>query len=248
MITTSDVEQTMESFGSSAREYSPKAVVAAAVACVKKFGYVSSQVWERESTRTTVSRILYPATQGKAAEDDRALIADMAETLHASGEKAEKIIETLISEFKDSDNGYRANLYAILSGDVVDSKHMGLAVSAVIAYDKMIEGEKLRKQWEAEKEGRDAKSANLSHIGTIGEKITISGVVTKNMVIETMYGFSHLVIIEGESFIVKTFTTAKWSDDEKAEVGNNITLVGTVKAHDEYNGTPQTMMTRCKMI
>jgi hypothetical protein len=47
---------------------------------------------------------------------------------------------------------------------------------------------------------------------------------------------------EGE--IVKTFTTASWSRD--VEVGHTVTLTATVKAHEDYEGTKQTSITRAK--
>jgi len=245
MILESDVDEIVGGFSGMAREYTPETIVSVACAAVKKFGYVSSQVWERESTRTTVERFLYPASQGQAQKDDLALHAELSPLVDT--DKAETIIETLTSAFSDR-GGYQGNLYAVLSGDVVTSKHMGIAVSAVIAYDKLVEGNRQAAVWADEKAAREAKAASIDYVGTIGEKITITGIVSKNMVIETMYGFSHLVIVEGDNFVAKMFTTAGWSESDSADVDKTVTLTGTVKAHDEYNGTKQTVLTRAKLV
>jgi DNA/RNA endonuclease YhcR with UshA esterase domain len=133
-------------------------------------------------------------------------------------------------------------LHTVLSGDVVSSKHFGIAVSAVIAYDKLTKGDSLRKQGESE------KAETIEYVGNVGEKVTVTGTITRNQTIETMYGFSHLVIVEGEGFIAKLFTTAKWSETPASDVGKSVTLAGTVKDHNEYNGTRQTVLTRAKLV
>ena len=60
----------------------------------------------------------------------------------------------------------------------------------------------------------------------------------------TMYGWTRLVVVDAPEGTVKMFTTAKWTDDF-AE-GDRVVVSGTVKAHDEYQGHRQTMITRPK--
>ena len=96
---------------------------------------------------------------------------------------------------------------------------------------------------------RDAKKAAApvrvsAHIGSVGDKVSVEGVVVRIQGVETMYGWTRLVVVDAPEGTVKMFTTAKWTDDFNE--GDRVVVSGTVKAHDEYQGHRQTMLTRPK--
>ena len=79
--------------------------------------------------------------------------------------------------------------------------------------------------------------------GEIGEKITVQVEVTGNHPYEGRYGTGVVHTFEDENGNVYVWTTSSKS----IEVGNVITLTGTVKDHTEYRNVKQTVLTRCKV-
>jgi len=121
--------------------------------------------------------------------------------------------------------------------------------------------EKRLAEWEAGREAREmeeaarekarlereAERAKWSHLNNqIGEKVTVTGTVSVARTIQTQFGESKLIVIETpEKQAVKLFTTAGWCWSIEADEA--ITVTGTVKSFDEYDGVPQTMLTRPKL-
>lgn len=101
------------------------------------------------------------------------------------------------------------------------------------------------------KAAHEVKASESRHLGTVGEKITVTGKIDRVRDIESVFNgrpvTSYLVALttdDGQS--VNTFTTAKWVHE--VHEGDSITLTGTVKKHSDYQGVAQTTLTRCKMI
>lgn len=89
--------------------------------------------------------------------------------------------------------------------------------------------------------------AHLVHVGTVGEKITITGTVKVAKAIDTQFGLSRLLIVaDADGNLIKAFTTAQFVWD--VEVGDELTLTVTVKAHEVYEGVKQTVITRPKLV
>lgn len=61
---------------------------------------------------------------------------------------------------------------------------------------------------------------------------------------ETRYGYTQLVKFEDANGNILQWWTAV---EIKAEVGDQVLLTGSVKAHDEYKGVKSTTVTRCKI-
>lgn len=80
--------------------------------------------------------------------------------------------------------------------------------------------------------------------GSEGEKLTVNVMVKRNIELDGYYGISHMHIFEDIEGNVYVWTTAAKNISE----GLNVKLTGTVKEHKEYNGTPQTVLTRCKYV
>jgi len=97
--------------------------------------------------------------------------------------------------------------------------------------------------WEDE---RRVKTAGQKHLtAEVGERVDIEGVVTCRMLLEGFYGQSVLMVVETDAGeVVKTIGTGSglW----EALKGDRVALRGTIKAHEVYKGSPQSVLTRVK--
>lgn len=155
--------------------------------------------------------------------------------------EAEKVIEFVRG--LAGDNDYESNLKQIFLPsedglpDMVKSKHLAFAVSAVSAYYRSLNP---REKVE-EKIGRTVKN---EYFGTKGERFDtpVKLTVEKRMVFENDFGTSTVFIMyddEGRTF--------KWSSSNPPDVWEGGTVdikKATVKDHKEYEGQFQTVITR----
>ena len=172
---------------------------------------------------------------------DADLRAALAPHLAEAVTQAPLIRQALLAALTDP-AGYQANLTAVLRGDTVAARHLGLAVSAIPAHQRLL-ADRQRAQ------AREQAAAVVEHVGTVGDKITLTGTVTIALRVD---GYTHrspdqvMLIIDCGSAVVKTTTAAAWAYQIK--VGDPLTVTGTVKAHTEWRGLKQTVLTRPKKI
>jgi hypothetical protein len=87
------------------------------------------------------------------------------------------------------------------------------------------------------------------HLGKMGQQITVTGTVRTTSRIN---GFTPrspdrvLIVVDAGAAMVKIVTSAAWAYD--VERGEQVTLAGTVKAHNEWRGVRQTVLTRAARI
>lgn len=93
-----------------------------------------------------------------------------------------------------------------------------------------------------------AEQAKLHHVeAEVGDAVELTGTVTMATTVETQFGKSRLVVIKTDDYqVAKMFTTAEWAWG--VDFDEVITIKGTVKSHDDYEDSPQTMLTRPKQI
>lgn len=93
-----------------------------------------------------------------------------------------------------------------------------------------------------------AELAKLHHVpAEVGEKITLTGVVTMVTTLEGAYGKQKLVVIKTDDYsVAKMITTADWAWG--VDFDEVLTVTATVKDHTEYNGLPQTVLSRPKAV
>ena len=118
-------------------------------------------------------------------------------------------------------------------------------------------------QWEAERVEREAKAAKervereaaaaakaatySTLAAEVGERVSVSGVVTLAKTCESQFGSSRLIVLETPAReVVKMFTTAAWA--WPVEEGEEISLQAVVKAFDEFQGITQAVLLRPKKI
>ena len=93
-----------------------------------------------------------------------------------------------------------------------------------------------------------AKSAS-QHIGTVGDKVEMNLRLGKISGFDGMYGYTFIYRFYDEENNVIIWKTSKAPADfaDELQEGNVIFISGTIKAHSEYKGEPQTILTRCKI-
>ena len=101
---------------------------------------------------------------------------------------------------------------------------------------------------EAERVAYEAELAQWKHLDAhVDETVTVTGVVAVSAVIDTQWGSSKLIVIETpEREAVKLFTSANWAWG--VERDETVTVTGTVKSFDNYDGKPQTVLSRPKRV
>jgi hypothetical protein len=134
-------------------------------------------------------------------------------------------------------NDYFANLNAIGLKTSLRLKDLGLAASAVSGYAKSQERE-------LERAARAENAADSTHVGTVGERLDITGTVSFVRFIEGDYGTRAMVKILSEGNLLVWWC----SNASKAPAqGATVTGKATVKAHEDYQGEIQTVITRAKL-
>lgn len=236
----------MSGSGSFLRSYDPVTVVAAAVAAKELYEWVpSSAPAGRRPTRDVVEAYLYGTSKA-----DRQLQAELDAVMPESVDTAHEVIAYLLESLDDS-SGYEGNLRACLKAEGVDARHLGIAVSAVSAYDRALGIEARRS---VEKSRWERLRETVDYAGGLGARVTVSGEVTMVRAFDNTYGYttttSHLIVVEGECdskpVVVKMFTSAQWSFD--VEEHDRVVVSGSVKDYDEYRGVKQTQLSRPKLL
>lgn len=232
-------------FGECGRiDYSPATVLATAWAVIKENGFVpASQPWET-TTKDLVNIALYPNMK---SADERKFAESLRPLAKEAAGRAEEIRTFVLSEEFGGDSDYVLNLKAATAGERVSPRNFGLLVSAPQAYAKHQERTLIR-------EAKAKLGENSQWLGTAPDKAAgVKGTRTEHEVtvagihyIDGDYGVTTLyTMVDGDGNVLKWFA----SDDKLGEdEGARFVIKGSVKAHDEYRGTKQTVLTRCKVM
>lgn len=241
-ISVKDLEEELDEFigglGASAPEYSTATIVALAWAISRLYGWVPAAAeWgSRASTKSLVRDYLDGRSKASAE-----LRREIAPEIPAAEEKAQAIIPALL-EGLEGDGDYVTNLRVLLRAPFVEGKHLGIVTSAVSAYERMLAAT-------TNKAAKTEEQIQSRYAGTVGEKLEVSGTVTRLVPMESNFGYypttNMLVIIQSGTTVAKMATAAAWAFD--VEQGDQVVVVGTVKAHEEYRDVQQTVLTRPKL-
>jgi len=235
-LTTDDVSASLGgSLSGTPAAWDVQSVLTYAAAAVEAFGWTPSSASEhgRVPTREHV-RLALTGCRGADQLRDQ-----LAPHLADAQARAPQLRADLLAGLTGT-SGYEANLVAVLRGDAVEAKHLGLAVSAITAHQRLTADR-------AREASRQKAAQSVDHIGTVGDKVTLSGVVRTALRVE---GYTYhsppsvLLVVDCGTAVAKMTTTAAWSYD--VHVGDPLTVTGTIKAHTEWNGIKQTVLTRPK--
>ena len=139
-------------------------------------------------------------------------------------------------------SGYLYNLGVAARQECVTMETAGLMASAITAYKRAQESEAERKAREAM---TNAAPVVRSHIGTVGKREVLTLTVKTLRTFDSDYGVRTLVRMEDPAGNVVVWWTGE--APEWAREGNQVKVKATVKAHDDYKGTPQTTITRASL-
>lgn len=192
---------------------------------VNAHGWLSKSKAEETGGMSTFDRVMsrYADRAGTMA---RPSAADMA----YAEEHADKVIAFVRDELS-GDSEYTQNLKTIYRTDEITYKHIGLAISGIACY--------LNEQRRA----AERAAVNNAHLGEVDKKLTVEATCAHIHAYETGYGVSLII-----SFVTDSGEMLIWKTSSGDAVqGTRYTVAGKVKAHDEYRGRKQTVLTRCKL-
>ena len=157
---------------------------------------------------------------------------DDDETRAGYAEMAEVVISTVKEEAKMDGNDYERNIRIIAEDGFCTRREFGLAVS-MIAFAK--------KHWEKPEAKEEPVNA---YIADVGERVTFKAIVDRMTMKEGYYGLTTITKFKAEDGRLATWFA---STEPACDIGDEIYVTGRVKAHNEYNGRKETILTRCKV-
>jgi len=218
-------------------------VLTLAAAIIRNFGYTAKPKLDdygRPMGENGTGQIVYKLLFGSPMEINSYPKWVAAEkSMNSEDEKTAKQafnwFMELPQEQKDNDNLLH-NLDVILKSTEVKSKDVGLAVYLFSIYARAMD--KI-------KSNDTGKPKSNEWLGAEGQKITAKVKVVMTRLIDGPYGTSQLVKMEDDNGNNLTWFN---SGANRLEDGANLTITGTVKKHDIYQGQKQTALTRVKAI
>ena len=127
---------------------------------------------------------------------------------------------------------FEHNMYAVVKGDHVPEKGEGIAAYVIVAHSKFIERE-------IEQRERAKVDAESEYVGTVGERMDIEATVMNVHEYEGNYGTTFITKLRDDQGNVYT-----WFGSYELERGAVVKAKWTIKNHEEYKGTKQTVLNR----
>ena len=199
----------------------------------RTYGWVPRSA-SSETKAPTMSRVLDLLTPIRHnAREEQARREELALVSVKDAQHAEEALAWAATA--PGSNDYIYNLRTVLSAPTVANKMLGIAISGIAAYDRATSA--------ARAQVKRATESRSTHRGTVGERLTVTGEITMVRGCETQWGTSTVIKVMDEAGNVFTWFA---SGERDVKQGERVTLVGTVKKHEEYRGEAQTVLTRCK--
>lgn len=200
--------------------------------CIETFGYLSNakaQEYGKTSTKSDALSACFPPSPLPSGWK-RIVPTDEHVAL---AEEAIKFTQDFFKA-KPPENDFERNLWLTSCLDFYTLRQLGFA-SYLIPFLKRQQNET------AQREARK----DLTHVGEVGtryrgETLTFKGCWS----VDTDYGVLHIQRLEDAD---RNWLVWKSSVAIEAEEGDEVVIDYTVKAHGDFKGTPQTLLTRCKV-
>lgn len=223
-----DEEFGFSSGGGGQRYFAPLEVLRVAFHLAANGGYRPAK-FENKSTASEVFATLLPPIQAREAAEK--LLAEITE---ATTEKARAAIEWAKNTTEDSD--FMNNIRVVAGSEWVSTKSIGMTCAIVPAYDR-----------DAIKRTEKAARPVSAHFGVVKERKPLGEATVLHIhSFETQYGWQCIYL-----FLLADGNVAKWktsSDIENVGKGSQVIIKkATIKAHEEYQGTAQTVLTRVEL-
>ena len=199
-------------------------ILACAVASVRKNGYANSE--SRHPTKLEMMEETPTDSDRKTAAD----IIDFFQNLDTEGDN------------------FASNTKTVVCSPYCKSKVYGFIAYAPRFYEKEMEK---REREAARKAKHEAEVASSVYFGEVGQRVTIHAekieVVANWFTNYSYYGESvYLYKITAKESGVFMWKTSTYIEEEERNKPH--TIKATVKAHNDYNGVKQTVLTRCKIV
>lgn len=217
--------------------YSNTTLISIAMAIVERTGFVSAkQAKESDvpitSTASATKFVMFPPARLNA--DTRAYISEIWNRADALKSDADAMIAWGKAKFENETSDYAHNMRIFLDKEYTTEKYFGYTISLISAHKKEI----------AETTKNKITASDNEYIGNVGDKIATEVAVVKIIPSEGFYGTTYINIMLQQ----KTGNNIVWmSSNNVLEEGKEITLKGTIKAHNSRDGKNQTIMARCKV-
>jgi hypothetical protein len=200
-------------------------------------GYVSratSEIRGGTATASLVFELLYPSKRMQDKPEPWFTLAREALRTEENETLGREVLE--FAKNIEGDSDYATNLRALASQERIEARHFGLVASTVASWYRNTH-ERVERQ--------TVKTVN-EWVGKEGDKLAgIKVTVTGIREMENQWGTTTLFTFKDEQGrVFKWFASGIFNDVTE---GDKVTIVrATVKKHDEYNGTKQTVLTRVK--
>lgn len=192
-------------------------------------------------TTTRMTQVEHPDAYAKATK--RYIIANAQKTWRASTERAREIEDALNAGRKYSEYGDFVGYLDGFMGSMAESfdAYGKLSLKQCEAILKGVDARAARKaEWASEKAALDAKR---QHVGTIGQKVTLTLTTVHVVILDGMYGTSYIFIMEDAD---KNIVIYKGKSECVPNKGETATVTATVKEHGVREGVKQTVIQRPK--
>lgn len=196
----------------------------------------AAEIEGRQSTGQMVGDYINPTSHLQRRPEYRAAI----ERIYSENNQAlaEQVLE--YARQMPGNNDYSSNLRSLSNQDYITPRHYSFVASAVAAWRR-----------EQDRQSREViEQQTFPHrnewVGNVGDRLTdIRATVTGVRYMDGQYGTTTLVSLRDEGG-----HTLKWFASGRKEYANGADVLierATVKKHDEYRDTKQTVLTRCKV-
>lgn len=217
--------------------------VALGLAFTKRFGYVGTKQADayaeksggQASLLTTGNQVrgFLFAPPIKPTPEETQFRREVYAEANALQEQAQELVKWALEHFAGDNGSYAHNVRSLLATDVITARYVGYVVSIIAAHARATEDQAARK----------VTIKSNEYVGNVGDKLVVEVTVLKLNTFETDFGTTFLFILAdaaGNSLV--------WfASNNVLDVGDTVTLKGTVKAQNDRDGRKQTVLTRCKV-
>jgi hypothetical protein len=228
------------SFGGGPATYDVDSVLAVAFGAIRAFGFRPSN--SIGATAQTVRTIL---SGRRMTEQERIALEPVRAYADEANAKVATIKAWILSDDFNGQSTYVDNLKVAAAASEVTDRQIGLLASAPQAYVRHLETAEERTAKEAQWAAEKAARTSSEYVGTKGDKIEIKATIVSIRFIPGQFATTVLYKLRGDDGNLFAWFASREALGE--DEGVSVALKGTIKNHEEYEGTKQTVLTRCKV-
>ncbi len=219
-------DESCEGFGSGGVPTATAAEFLAFVAAqIRVNGWTSRTVARDTGRRATADLAMMSLFPAPDARDSARLMPEAADT-----ELAAVALAWSETAFSGNLSDYEHNLSIALAGGIATHRLAGIIASLIPCYSRAMGLVAERKF-----------AAAAGHVGTVGKRSTFELELVRVFSYDSAYGVTNVHKFRADSGAVVVWKTGSVRLD-----AGRYAVTATVKAHDEYKGEPQTVLTRAK--